>query len=81
MVGGKRLGLDVHGGELVCGAYHTWPMQLGSAVSVVPLGKGRVILSTLDIASQLNAKETTAEVARRILCNMIRFAGRPVNAD
>lgn len=81
VVGGKRLGLDVHGGELVCGAYHTWPMQLGSAVSVVPLGKGRVILSSLDIASQLNGKETTAEVARRILCNMIRFAGRPVNAD
>jgi beta-galactosidase len=81
VVGGKRLGLDVRGGELVCGAYHTWPMKLGSAVSVVPLGKGRVILSTLDIASQLNGKETTAEVARRLLCNMIRFACRPANAE
>jgi beta-galactosidase len=81
VVGGRRLGLDVRGGELVCGAYHTWPMKLGSAVSVVPVGKGRVILSALDIVPQLNGTETTAEVARRLLCNMIRFAGHPAKAE
>ena len=66
---GKRLGLDVRGGELVAGAYHTWPMKLGSAVSVVPLGKGKVILSSLDIAPRL-----PGAVASRIFCNMIRWA-------
>ena len=69
MLDGKRLGLDVRGGELVAGAYHTWPMKLGSAVSVVPLGKGKVILSSLDIAPRL-----PGAVASRIFCNMIRWA-------
>lgn len=78
VVGGKRLGLDVRGGELVCGAYHTWPMKLGSAVSVVPVGKGKVILSTLDIVSRLNGSETTAEVARRLFCNFLHYASAPV---
>ena len=49
-------------------------MKLGSAVSVVPLGRGRVMLSTLDIASQLGKPDSSAEVARRLFCNMIRWA-------
>lgn len=75
VVGGKRLALDLPGGDIVCGAYHSWPMKLGSAVTILPVGKGRVILSTLDIVPQLGSSETTAEVARRLFCNMIRFAG------
>ena len=74
VLGGKRFGLDVRGGELVAGAYNSWPMKLGSAVSVVPLGRGRVMLSTLDIASQLGKPDSSAEVARRLFCNMIRWA-------
>jgi hypothetical protein len=77
VVGGKRMALEVNGGELVAGAYRSWPMKLGSAVSIVPLGKGRVILSSLDIVPQLAKEETPSEVARRLLCNMIRFAGTP----
>ena len=74
IVGGRRTALEVNGGELVCGAYHTWPMKLGSAVSVLPLGKGRVILSSLDVVSQLASPNTTAEVARRLFCNFLHYA-------
>jgi len=73
VVEGNRTGLQINGGELVAGAYRSWPMKLGSAVSVIPLGKGRVILSSLDVVGQLNKKDSPSEVARRLLCNMIRF--------
>jgi len=73
VVEGNRAGLQINGGELVAGAYRSWPMKLGSAVSVIPLGKGRVILSSLDVVGQLNKKDSPSEVARRLLCNMIRF--------
>ena len=75
VVGGKRTALDVKGGELIAGAYHTWPLQLGSAVSILPAGKGRVILSSLDIIDQLDNPDSTAEVARKLFCNIMHFAG------
>jgi len=47
--------------------------QLGSAVTILPLGKGKVILSTLDIVSQLNNPDSSAEVARRLFCNFLTY--------
>jgi hypothetical protein len=49
-------------------------MKLGSAVSILPLGKGKVILSSLDIVPQLKNSDSAAEVARRLFFNMIHFA-------
>lgn len=80
--GTSRSGLLLDGDELVAGAFHAHsplanppaPMQLGTAVGIVPLGKGRVILSTLDIEGNLNAPPGPADVARKLLCNFVNYA-------
>jgi hypothetical protein len=74
VVGGRRTAFEVNGGELVAGAYHTWPLQLGSTVSIQPAGKGRVILSGLDIIDQLANPDSSAEVARKLFCNFLHEA-------
>jgi hypothetical protein len=75
VVGGARMALHLNGGELVAGAWHSYPLELGAAVSILPLGKGRIIVSTLDIASQLANTDSAAEVARKLFCNFLLFAG------
>lgn len=71
--GKARSGLLLEGEELVVGAWHSYPMELGTAVGIIPCGKGRIVVSTLDIASQLSSPDTSAEVARKLLCNFIAF--------
>jgi hypothetical protein len=72
--GKTRSGLRLEGETLVAGAYHCYPMSLGTAVGIIPCGKGRIIVSTLDIADQLHSSDTSAEVARKLFCNFIRFS-------
>lgn len=71
--GANRYGFSMNGAELVVGSYRSWPFNLGTAVGVIPYGKGKIVFSTLNIAQKLNAGESAAEVARRILCNYINF--------
>jgi beta-galactosidase len=73
--GNGRYGLLLEGEELVAGAYHCYPMALGTAVGIIPCGKGKIIVSTLDICDNLNSKEAPAGVARKMLCNFLEFAG------
>jgi hypothetical protein len=72
--GKTRSGLLIDGEELVAGAWHSYPMNLGTAVGIIPYGKGKIIVSTLDIASQLNSNDTSADVARKLLCNFVSYA-------
>jgi hypothetical protein len=51
-------------------------MELGTAVGIIPCGKGKIIVSTLDIAGQLDSADTSAGVARKLLCNFIDYANR-----
>jgi hypothetical protein len=71
--GAERYGLEIEGEELVAGAYHCFPMKLGTAVGIIPCGKGKIIFSTLDICGNLDSKESSANVARKLLCNFIEF--------
>ena len=73
VVCGRRTALQINGGELIAGAYHTWPMQLGSAVSILPVGTGKVIISGLDVVDQLDNPDSSADVARKLLCNFLNF--------
>jgi len=77
--GNERLGLLLEGEELVAGVWHAnveaAPQRLGTAVGVIAHGKGRIIVSTLDIAENLLSPETPAHVARKLLCNYLTFAG------
>ncbi len=72
--GKTRSGLLLEGEELVAGVWHSYPMALGTAVGIIPCGKGKIVVSTLDIASQLSSSDTSAEVARKLLCNFILWA-------
>jgi hypothetical protein len=83
VVGGERIGLDLHGGELVAGAYNSQNVRLGSAVSILPAGNGKIVVSSLDIVAQLNNPDSAAEVARRLFCNFLNYAvfgkSKPLN--
>ncbi|MFL6208676.1 MAG: PA14 domain-containing protein [Pyrinomonadaceae bacterium] len=72
--GNDRVGLMLADEELVVGAYHSYPMQLGTAVGVIPFGPGRIVVSTLDIIDNLAAETGPAAVARKLLCNYIEYA-------
>ena len=62
------------GEDLVVGSYRSTPFELGTAVVVIPCGKGKIIFSALDIADNLNDLSGPAEVARKILCNYIKYS-------
>jgi beta-galactosidase len=80
--GTARSGLLLDGDELVAGAFHAnmseakppAPIRLGTAVGIVRVGKGRIIVSTLDIAGNLSQPDGPADVARKLLCNFIEYA-------
>lgn len=77
--GNERSILMLEGEELVAGAWHAHleaaPQKLGTVVGVIPHGKGRIVVSTLDIVENLTSDETPAHVARKLLCNYLEFAG------
>lgn len=72
--GDRRFGFRMQGEELVAGSYRTTPFELGTAVGVISCGKGKIIFSSLDIADNLNSPSGPAEVARKLLCNYIKYA-------
>ncbi len=72
--GEERMGLLLEGEELAAGCYHSFPMQLGTVAGTFPLGRGRVIFSTLDIVANLAAPAGPADVARKLLGNFIECA-------
>jgi hypothetical protein len=71
--GNPHYGLRLEGEQLVAGCWQSSPMDLGTAVGVIPSGKGKIIVSTLDICSHLNDPSGPADVARKLLCNYIAF--------
>jgi beta-galactosidase len=73
--GRSRFGLLLEGEELVAGVWHCYPMQLGTAVGIIPCGKGRIIVSTLDMCGNLSSAEEPAHVACKLLCNFLEASG------
>jgi hypothetical protein len=80
--GNSRSGLLLEGDDLAAGAFHAntplamppAPINLGTAVGVIHIGKGKIIASTLDIMGNLTAAEGPPDVARKLLCNFIQYA-------
>jgi hypothetical protein len=66
------------GEQLVAGCWQSFPMSLGTAVGIVPSGKGQIILSTLDICPHLGDPSGPADVARKLLCNYISYASKGI---
>ena len=74
--GRSRYFMKMEGEEFVAGGYHTFrPRGFGTAVGVIPFGKGKIIVSSLDIVSNLASKDGPADVARKLLVNYIEYAG------
>lgn len=69
--GAERMGFVMDGEELLVGAYHTYPMELGTAMGIVPVGKGSVLFSTLDIYGNLMNDASAGIVAKKLILNMI----------
>lgn len=71
--GVERMGLVMEGEELLVGAYHTYPMALGTAMGIVQMGKGKVLFSTLDIYGNIVNESAAGLVAKKLIHNMIDF--------
>lgn len=72
--GDRRLGIYMDNEELVVGSYRSTPFHLGTAVGIIPCGKGKVYYSTLDLIDLLNEPSGASEVARKLFCNFIENA-------
>ena len=69
--GVERMGFEMEGEELLVGAYHSYPMNLGTAMGIVPVGKGSVLFSTLDIYGNIVNESAAGLVAKKLVFNMI----------
>ncbi|MBE6280540.1 MAG: glycoside hydrolase family 2 [Bacteroides sp.] len=69
--GVERQGIVMNGEELLVGAYHTYPMAIGTAMGIVPMGKGSVLFSTLDIYGNIINPSAAGLVAQKLIFNMI----------
>ncbi|HTS15965.1 MAG TPA: PA14 domain-containing protein [Verrucomicrobiae bacterium] len=72
--GRARYALMMDGEEFVAGGYETMGCKLGTAVGIVNCGRGKVIVSTLDICPQLSKPPGAADVARKLMVNYLEYA-------
>lgn len=72
--GDHRLGLKLEGEELVAGVYRSHGFNLGTAVGIIPCGKGKIIFSTLDILPNLDKPSGPSDVAKKLIYNFIEYS-------
>lgn len=70
----ERFGLRLPEGESVVGVYADHKTEVYTAVAIIPLGKGKIILSTLDLEGAIGTGSRSAVVARKILQNYLRYS-------
>lgn len=73
--GGNHRGMLIDGGETVIAAVADSRIEVASALTVVPYGRGAVVLSSLNVLANLESEEPSAVVARRFLANCLRWTG------
>ncbi|HEX5009826.1 MAG TPA: PA14 domain-containing protein, partial [Planctomycetota bacterium] len=82
--GANRFGLRLSGEECLCFCVSDHQHEPATAVGVVPCGKGRILLSTLDVVRSLNVgwdaasntyAQGPADATRRYLVNVLQWAG------
>lgn len=70
----QRFGLRLQGEQCVVGCYADHQQELLTAVGVVPLGRGRIVLSTLDLEAAIMSNSRAGILAKQILLNYLVFA-------
>lgn len=67
-----RFGLRLGTCEKVVGCYADHKQEVMTSVALIPVGKGKIILSTLDLQSAIQNGDSGAIVAERILRNYLQ---------
>ncbi|MGQ1891360.1 glycoside hydrolase family 2 protein [Thermophagus sp. OGC60D27] len=68
-----RKGMRLKNGETVVGVYADHQAELYSALSILPCGKGKIVVTTLDFERALAGNKKASVVARRLLKNIIKY--------
>ncbi|HUT62958.1 MAG TPA: glycoside hydrolase family 2 TIM barrel-domain containing protein [Anaerolineae bacterium] len=66
--------LKLYGGDTLVAAISNNSKEVGTALSVIPFGRGRFILSTLNILPFLYSSTPQSVVARRLFENCLKYA-------
>lgn len=70
----QRFGMRLNGDDVVAGASSDHKQELYSAVSIIPMGKGKIILSALDILGAIKEGNPSTVVAKKLLVNYILYS-------
>ncbi|MBT4484781.1 MAG: hypothetical protein HOC71_14010, partial [Candidatus Latescibacteria bacterium] len=66
--------LRLKGGETVVAAVADRKKEVFTALSIIPFGRGKIILSTLSILPHLNSDTPQSVVAKRLFLNFLMYA-------
>ncbi|MEL7121056.1 MAG: sugar-binding domain-containing protein [Bacteroidota bacterium] len=69
-----RVGLRMYGEECIVGVSADHKEELLTAVGIIPLGRGKIILSALDLKGPILEGAPASVVAKKVLENYVRFA-------
>ena len=70
----ERYGLRIENGEWIVAVTADHKPEVYASVLIIPHGKGKVILSTLDLQAAIMKNDKPSIVAKKILQNMVKFA-------
>jgi hypothetical protein len=69
----KRIGLRLVGDNILVGAASDHKQELYSVVSIIPMGKGKIIISALDILGAIKDGYSSSVVAKKLLVNYLKY--------
>lgn len=69
----KRIGLRLNADDILVGAASDHKQELYSVVSIIPMGKGKIILSALDIMGAIKEGYQSSAVAKKLLINYLKY--------
>jgi len=74
----QRYGLRVGNGETVVAVSADHKAEMYSSVVVLPVGRGKIILSTLDLEKAILQNDASSIVAKKLFQNYIKYAQKPI---
>nr|MBP6387068.1 hypothetical protein [Pseudarcicella sp.] len=76
----ERVGLRLKGEEAVVGTYADHRKEMFTSVAIIPVGRGKIIVSTLDFANAIGKENSpSAAVAKKLLENYLLYAQNWIN--
>ena len=74
-----RFGLRLGNDSCIVGCYSDHKNEMYAALSIIPVGSGRLIVNTLDLKAAILSKQKSAVVAKKILENIVNYSSRLMN--